>query len=307
MKKIIILMLLFSSPLFAKTIGVSLSKYTSKSHEFVYSPTNTSYKISELIWKINDANMLGINASFDLQKEMTIDIEYKTKISAEDNSMQDFDWLQVGKEWTHFSNHPNTKLVSANILDMVIVKLMKAQNFDWKIRAGIKNESRKFESYDGTYIYSTGSEFRNSRGEFSGLGITYSEDFTSIYGAIEINKEVQKWNFLGQLSFSPFYTAKSSDRHHFRNFVNNNKFEGIDNGTMFGLKLGINYKVAKNYNLGISFEEIEYSQAKGITTRNYDDITSANRDNFTKLSTSYAGAGISNKYSMINIYLKYNF
>lgn len=307
MKKIIILLLLLNSHLFAKSIGVSLSNYTSESHEFVFNPNNTSHKISELIWKINDAKMLGINTNFDLQKELTLEVNFKTKVSEGTYSMDDFDWLQVGKDWTHHSNHPNTKLVSANILDIAVVKFIKYKSFNWNFSGGIRNEMRKFEAYDGTYIYSTGGGFRNNRGSFNGLGITYSEEFSSIYGAIEINKEMQKWHFSSKLTFSPFYGAKSSDRHHLRNFVNNNKFEGIDTGTMFGFKLGINYKIATDFNFGISFEDVEYSQAKGITTRTYDDIASANRDKFTQLSTSYAGAGISNKYSLLNIYLKYNF
>jgi omptin len=305
MKKTIIFSLLVLSPhLFANSVGFSLKTYTSQSRELVYSPSDLNRKVSELIWKINNAQMLGFHLGVDFKKNLGLQLEYKSKLSATDNLMDDYDWIYSNKDWSHHSNHPNTQLVSADIFKIAIVKTLNLKPFDLHISGGVRRETRKFKAYDGTYIYSNNGEFRNLSGSFSGLGITYSEEFTSIYGSAEISKDIQNWHFLGNLTISPFYTAKNKDTHHLRNFTNSNEF---DSASMFGLGLGVNYAITKNLNLGTSFEYFDYSEAKGTTTRKYDDLTSANRDNFTQLSTSYEGAGISNNYSLLNIYLKYSF
>jgi outer membrane protease len=219
--------------------------------------------------------------------------------------MDDYDWLYDSQDWTDHSNHPNTKLVSADILNVLVLKNIKHEGFDLSFGIGVKKTTKKLKAYDGSYTYTSSKDnFRDQTGDFNGLGITYSEEFSSVYGSAEISTETPKWRFLAGVNYSPVYNAKSSDTHHFRNFTNNNVFEG---NVVYGFGLGINYAVAKDFNLGVSFERSIYTESKGITTRVYDDIDSANKDKFTQLSTSYEGAGISNNYSLLNIYLKYSF
>lgn len=281
--------------------SISISSINSTSHEYVY---QNDFKLSELIWETKDVSLLGLEFDYLLRKDSILNFSYKINISKGDSLMNDFDWLKNdASNWSHWSNHPNTKLENFSILDINVKQYLEdTNNLNIYFTLGYKIVEKKFKAYDGTAIYSTKTGFRDSFGSFSGLGITYKETFNSLYLGIGGNKKYNKFNLKTSFKYSPFVDATNSDTHHFRSFTNENKF---DQTTMQAINIDLEYNYTKSLLFVIKYENVAYEETRGTTTRTYYDTTS---DTYTNGSTipkgtvlSFGGAGIDNSYNSLNI------
>ncbi|MGK0256001.1 MAG: plasminogen activator [Arcobacteraceae bacterium] len=277
---------------------ISLTSLDTTSHEFVY---NNGKKLSELIWEAKDVQMLGVQVDYVLSPSSFIKIGYKTNLS-DDALMDDYDWMKDDTEdWSHWSNHPNTKLDNFTILDISLNKKIKLHHsLDSNIRIGYKEENRKFKAYGGTYIYSSSTGFRDDSGAFNGLGISYEETFKTIYVGINGKLHYSDFTISGGLSYSPMVQASNIDTHHMRYFTNNNTFNDT---TMIAINAEVEYLVTKRISIALNYTDIQYSETQGITTRTYYEDGTDSDGNTIPSGTiwKYGGAGISNSYSSLSL------
>ena len=274
---------------------ISISSVDTISHELVYSPS-TGKKLSELIWKADDVQMLGIQFDYLASKRWFLHISYKTNLS--DNAqMDDYDWLKDGiSDWSHWSTHPNTKLDKFTILDISWNNQLKSDSdIQKEVVIGYKIENRAFKAYDGSYIYSSNSGFRDQSGNFSGLGISYEEEFKTLYLGLNLKKYYDRFILSGRIAYSPKVTATNIDTHHNRYFTNNNTFADT---TMKELSANVEYPINKSISLALNYLRVDYDETEGMTTRTYyDGATEATPGTVWR----YSGAGISNSYSSMNV------
>lgn len=295
---LLIIFSLFSTNLYSantESFEISISTVNSKSHELIYDPYSDK-KLSELIWKAENVKLLGFKYKHTLSSLEYLTLNYQKNIDDGNSVMNDYDWLKdYTSEWSDWSNHPDTKLDRLTLLDFSYTKYL-ISNSDIKkyITLGYKIENKKFRAYNGTYIYSSTSGFRDLSGSFSGLGITYEETFKVIYAAVELSKNYERFIFRGKLTYSPKVEATNSDTHHARYFTNNNKF---NNTTMLGFDLGVDYKFAQDLLLSAGYSVVNYKKTDGTTTRTYYDGAT---EEIPGTAYVYGGAGISNSYSSIN-------
>jgi len=283
---------------------ITLTTINSISHEYVYNPYNTSYKLSELIWDAKDTKMLGFNTDYILDKKSSLQFNYKINIS-DDAQMDDYDWLKQTPLWSHWSTHPSTKLTKFSILDLTFrLNIKSKSSVKKRFLIGYKIEQRGFKAYDGKYTYSSDNGFRDIEGYFNGLGITYTEEFITPYLGIDVKKEYKNIILSGNITYSPQARAKNSDTHHLRYFTNKNTFSDT---TMLSIKAQAEYPINDNFSLALNYKKVKYDEASGYTTRTYyEDTYYKDANNNTILRPKgtvyrYPGAGISNSYDTLNI------
>jgi outer membrane protease len=274
---------------------VSISNLNSTSHEFVYDSSNSDKKLSELIWNIQNAQLIGFKVNYINTKKRYLAFNFKTKINDGTNTMDDYDWLKDGESrWSDWSHHTNTKLKVYYLIDASINAILKPyKDIQKRLFVGYRLNYKEFKAYDGTYLYSKDNGFRNKSGNFSGLGISYNEVFSAFYLGFGANKYYQRFIFDAKIIYSPFVYAENEDTHHFRYFTNYNTF---DNTTMLEFNLMAKYLYSKNTNFAISYNIVDYAKADGYTTRTYHEGATEESAGTTLI---YDGAGISSRYSMV--------
>jgi len=303
--KIIILFSLLSlftygNNLFEKEI--SIETINSISHEYVYDPNNLDYKLSELIWETEDISMLAIKLSYTLKGDLFIKFDGKINISSE-AKMDDYDWLKGDQtQWSDWSTHPNTIVDKYNIIDLSLNRRLDTRfNIEQNINIGFKYDDKRYKAYDGSYIYSSQDGFRDQFGTFSGLGITYSEQFSSIYVGIDGKLKLNSLIVKAALKYSPFVNITNSDTHHLRYFTNENSF---DTTSMVNIEASVLYPIEENIFFGLIFESLNYSKTDGVTTRTYySGATEAEAGSVYK----YNGAAIQSSYEVFNLALMVKF
>jgi len=290
--------LLFISTIYSNEIinrQIAITSLATTSHEFVYDSSNGK-KVSELIWKADDVQMLGAKFDYSLSKTSFIQVDYKINLSSE-AVMDDYDWLKDDiSDWSDWSHHQNTKLDNFTIFNISINNKIKSNSdIEKNILIGYKVEKRAFKAYDGTYIYSSSGGFRDQSGYFSGLGISYEETFKTLYLGISVKKYYPKYIISGKLTYSPKVTITNQDKHHYRYFINNNVFSDTK---MIAINATAEYPINKTISLALNYINVQYDETQGITIRSYYDGAT---EEIAGTIRTYGGGGISNSYSSLNI------
>jgi len=197
------------------------------------------------------------------------------------------------------------------IVTSVNNKIKSDSDIEKYIILGYKVEKRAFKAYDGTYIYSSKNGFRDQQGDFSnpndpfyspGLGISYEETFKTIYIGMNAKKYYPQFIVSGKLIYSPRVIVTNQDNHHNRYFINNNKFSDT---TMVSINTNIEYPINDNISLALNYINVKYAETKGTTTRSYYADSPDQYDDGSNVTNgtvfTYAGAGISNSYSAVNL------
>lgn len=278
-----------------KDVSIGVVNINTTSNEYVYADGTYDRKISELIWKNTNANLFDIAVSDSITKSMFIDIKFQYLLNQSDSVMDDFDWLDDSNptKWSDHSNHTNTKMTDFYILDLSFgEKFHMTKLFDTIISVGYMRSYKRFKAYGGTYTYSQrGTTNRNITGSFSGLGLTYSEEFNSFYVGLQIMKKLSIVDLSIDIKYSPFTYAQNSDTHHYRFFENVSKFESIKMLNI-GFKPIIKFNKKSKLRLDISWTK--YFKTLGNTKRTYyKDTAESTKYDWSK---PYSGAGIENSY-----------
>lgn len=288
-----LLFILFFSPLYAikwsdSDFSVGITKFSSTANELVYDPNNLSYKLSELIWVIEDAPLLTLNWRLHLKDEAFFSLYYKKNFNTTTGLMDDYDWLYTNRDWSHWSHHENTLVTNIEIYGFTLESKKFHKNYS--LTLGYEIERKRWKAYDGTYIYSIlPSGFRDDTGTFSGLGITYIQELTTPYIALNADYEIHDIDIRAKFHYSALASAKDYDTHHFRNIQFDSTFKNI---SMFGVSLEANYSFSDKHYLKVSYKYLNFLEKKGKTQRT--DISTGD-------SITYPGAGISNISSYLEV------
>lgn len=274
---------------------VGLEFYNSTSHELVYYPYS-SYKISELIYEADNAKLLNVGFRYKFHPEYIAKFKYKTLLQDGSNVVNDYDWFDNTKsDWTHWSNHPNTKLDKLSIIDLSVQKHFGDTKYlSHYLNLGYFKSNKTFKSYNGTYIYSSSRHrLRDLTGNFEGLGLTYKETITMPYVSLDNTMTQGKNSFNLNLRYSPSVNMKYSDTHHLREFTSIGTHK---DSTMFGYQLDYKYEIDPKYTFGIGYTYAKYNETKGDEERTYFN---------GEVDNCYQCSAMKSKENSLNFYLEY--
>ncbi len=164
------------------TLEVYAGYLTGQSREFVYNPYSGN-KMSELIWKIDGVWVLGGTLSVHPTDWLTLRLSGWVPLS-DSGTMDDYDWKYVGRDWSDWSHHGDTRLESAYMFDTGLAARFasfgKNQVFDsarLEFLAGYRQLYLSWTAYGGSYIYSDSGAYRGDIGGFpkGQPGISYEQ------------------------------------------------------------------------------------------------------------------------------------
>lgn len=286
------------------TLGASISNFNSTSHETLYIPqgyASAGRKISELTWEAKNIKLLGINAAYDFNNGLGVYVDYKKNITTGNGVMDDLDWVDNANPdvLTHWSHHNNTDVDNVSILDLGLkygynftdLSMETVSSINTWVSIGYRYENQKFSAYDGNGVY------LGFPVVFSGLGITYEQEYKGPY--IGIGADLKNKNILLNLGFkySPMMSTEYQDRHHQRVPAFTEK-SNLDETDMINFNIGLGYIIDKSQTISLSYEYTKYDYIRGNRTRYFDNGTVGGWDN---------SAAVDSKNSMINLKYSYIF
>jgi plasminogen activator len=275
--------------------SISLGHLSGKANEYVYIPTE-NHTVSKLIWDIDALYMVGIGASIHYQEIVTLNTHIWFSLNDGDGKLVDYDWLIPGYDWTHQSIHNNTDITKGLMFDINLEHTTPISvSTDLSALIGYRQDSFKWKSYGGSYIYSD-EDFRDESGNFpeNVLGISYKQTWKVPYIGMKVNSNFGNFNLNAKVIYSPFVNAKANDTHYFRDA------KGIDTfrkDSMYAIDIGLNYPINDAFTL-----KVNYAYEK------YDTVTGDmlwKEDGQEYYLNNYAGADM--KTSIISITLNYTY
>lgn len=271
------------------TIGTEL--YSSKTNEIIYSQ---GVKLSELTYEAKNAKIVSFGTKYRFNPLYFANLKYKTIVQDGNNMMNDYDWSNSSSsEWTDWSNHPNTKLDKFNVIDVSVQQYFNRVGLlSQYLNLGYIQSQKTFKIYDGSYIYSSGGNFRNLSGNFSGSALTFNETIKIPYIALDniILRNESMLNF--KIKYSPSVSIKYNDSHHMRDLTS----DGIHTSKMFGYELDYKHKINPQYNLGANYNYTKYSESIGNLQQTNNGVT-----------TNSMSSGFKSKENSLSFYLEYKF
>lgn len=281
-------------------LGIHASMASVKAHEFVFIG---DYKLSELIWDTKGVFMLGGDLSVTLVPSwgVKLNVSASTAIHKASSIMDDYDWMYIGADWTHWSHHDQTTLEKGLLLDIGLSANLytnQSKTFTLDVLAGYKRDQWKWHAVGGTYIYSSAfPAFRDLSGSFANVpAISYQQTIDTPYVGMAM-KWNEEWLTLGVKVIGSIYAnTKSIDNHFMRTLVITDTFK---NGNMIGGDIDLTYHANENMNFNIFFSFQNYSQNRG---------DAAYFDQSTGITTYLPnGAGMSLNYLKFGLGASYSF
>lgn len=279
------------------SVGLGAGYMTGESRELVYWPEYGNHKASELIWKIDNVYMTNVNATLDIHDTFYIHLDGWFNIGDGDGTMDDYDWLTIGSDWTDWSHHDDTDVTTATIFDISGGwNAINKEKFTLSTLIGYKRDEFAWESYGGSYIYSTNG-FRDDRGNFAAgqPGIGYEQTFTTLYFGIGLRFDLTEMVSVGgRVIYSPIVNAEAVDNHYQRNLVT---YDDFSDGDLFGLDLSVLFNISEKVDLNVGYSYLNYDEMQGDSDWHYG-------------STVYSysnGAGADHNSSLFTIKVQYTF
>lgn len=270
-----------------------------EANELVYDPYS-GRKVSELQWDLDSVYMLNMGASLAPLPWLTLSADFWINLNKGNGSMDDYDYLASGYGgYSHWSHHGDTDLTNGFMFDInAAFTLYRAGATRFSGLVGYKYDNWEWESFGGSYIYSTNYLF-DTVGRFPAgeKVITYNQWFHVPYVGVAFESTVGRMFFKGRVVVSPFVTAEDEDTHHLRNLRFENDF---DTSSMFGIDFGMGYAITSNLALTAAFKYQKYEEAKGDTI-----ITDLNTG--ARQYIPGDAAGVDHSSSMVSVGLEYRF
>jgi len=259
-----------------RNIYISIGQTNIKANELVYGQPSSypaDYKLSQLIWESRNVPMLY--AGMNIRINRLYKFNFEAKFAAEDHKsiMDDYDWSYVGRDWSDYSNHPDTILTEASGYNLNLdYNLLGKKKNKLSMLIGYKEDRWSWESRGGTYIYSTNSTtgYRSSTGSFTAgqKVISYRQHMSTPYIGLRFESNLNKWKFNFQYDYSDWVNIKAVDDHYLRDLLFEDTFA---ESSMNAYKLGITYQINKDFNLLFNYAVQKYDEARGNTIYKNDD------------------------------------
>lgn len=115
-------------------LRVLAGQLSGESGEYVYDADGSAsgtpgYKISELNWELNSVPMLGLDLRIPVYEQIGVNLEFWKNATEGDGTMDDYDWMYIGADWSHWSHHDDTTVRDVTRLDLNAD--YRFHQFDW--------------------------------------------------------------------------------------------------------------------------------------------------------------------------------
>ncbi|MDZ7661336.1 omptin family outer membrane protease [Thiohalophilus sp.] len=281
---------------------VSAGVAQGKANELVYGQPSswpTDYKLSQLIWETRQLPMLsaGVSARFGL---VTLNLQGRLGITAGDAVMDDYDWVYTNRDWSHWSHHEDTDVTEAWAWDISLdFELTGSESMELAGVLGYKQELWAWESYGGSYIYSSSGNFRDDSGSFTPGQpvISYEQRFRVPYIGLRFTGETLNWRFGARYLYSNQVDVAAIDHHYLRDLIFEDSFSP---GEMSSYEISIEYRLSRQLGLLARYDVQDYAEVRGDTLY---------RDSNTGAVTGYCTncAGADNRSELVSVGLSYRF
>ena len=275
------------------SIDVNYVNLNGTANEIVYWSSSSDKKLSELIWNLDNVNLIGVGTTYNINENGSINFDFYMNADTGKSDMTDYDWTNYNSSnWTHWSNSP-TDITKVYKLDLNFKYISSVrENLDFFIMAGYKLDIYKWVAIGGDYIYPSES------GTLDDIPVvSYNQYFNVPYIGVGTTMDISNFSFTGKLIYSGAVIAKDEDTHHLRDLYFEEYFEG---GKMLGLILRGEYNFTENFAILGSVDYSKYYLNKGYTIET--DLTDGSTTTYGEGS-----AGIENETSMISLGLNYKF
>jgi len=273
---------------------LSLGYLTGEADEYVYDGGHT---VSQLIWDIDATYMLGVGASISTARWFRFNADVYFNLGDGDASMEDYDWLVEGLDWTHFSVSEDTDVSKALLVD-INAEVTAYDYGKGRLYAlvGYKHDHIEWDAYGGSYIYSVNG-FRDEAGSLpDGVGISYEQTYDSIYFGVGLRGKENRFTYDLKLAYSPFVDADDADMHHWRNMYSTSDYSNED---MWSFSATVGYDIIEQLNLSLSYLYEKYDTMRGDAVYEYRD---------EGLVIPYPdAAGVDLEFSLVSLSLQYTF
>lgn len=284
-----------------------------ESGEFVYDADGSGsgivgYKVSELNWLLNSVPMAGVGFTVNAGKVARFNIDYWANAVAGDGTMDDYDWIYIGLDWSHWSHHPDTIVRKAELIDVNGEYIFsrgrgRGTGSSWSGVVGYRRDYFDWQARRGYGIYSTiPTDYRDLYVIFPDEpGISYQQTFTTPYLGVRYRTKSHSRKNKYETRFGIFYSAwvegEDVDIHHLRDL----RFEekGSD-GEWYKLELEMDFELTKQMSFMVGYSTQVYQEIKASTWMT--DLT-------TGITTYFPGdsSGLSNKTELLSMGISYRF
>lgn len=243
---------------FSLEVGVGRLEGTAR--ELVYDSTS-GRKISELFWDMENTAMFNVKLSLRVLEWLQFRATGAFAISGDAN-MDDYDWLYGPVDWSHWSNHPDTDLKHAHMLDLgAELRVLNHDGAQVFGLGGFKWSRFNWDAKGGTYIYSE-SAFRDTSGSFNSgeLGISYTQDFATPYIGVGAAVRLGRFSSRGSIKASHVVKATGKDTHHLRDLLFEDEF---DHGRFIEAEAELAYNVNDRLAIVGSYLYTNFDEVRG--------------------------------------------
>ncbi|MEN8190693.1 MAG: omptin family outer membrane protease [Thermodesulfobacteriota bacterium] len=241
---------------------------TGEANEFVYWPQKGGHTASQLIWQIDDIYMVGTGISVSPISWLTISGDIFVNVADGGGTMDDYDWLLPGYDWTDWSHHENVDVTQGFIWDFS-TEMTPFPHSPVKLIGiiGYRADSWEWEARGGTYVYSQDS-FRDTEGSFpaNDLGITYEQNFYVPYLGLGLVADLGPLVIKARVMGSTIAWGEANDFHHMRGLETKDEFEME---SWIGVDVSGEFRFGPNLGLRASFNYSDYDTMKGDAEWNY--------------------------------------
>ena len=241
------------------SLGVGL--LNGKAEEKVY---DDGEKLSQLNWDIKQVPTLHLGLTYHALDWLSLDVRGWTRMSGGNSHMKDYDWFDDDADWSHYSDHPDTRLKNAWQAELAAtVWALKRDDLAIGVMAGYQRSQFDWQTRGGSYIYSSDYGYRDRTGEFAAgvKGISYQQTYdTPFLGLVGIYT-LQNLTFEGRFKHSQWVKARDFDTHHVRDLT----FAGNhgNTGRMQSMALGLTYNFNPQFTVKAGVDHQVYAEAKG--------------------------------------------
>ncbi|HEX9802831.1 MAG TPA: omptin family outer membrane protease, partial [Gammaproteobacteria bacterium] len=291
-------------------IRLSASRLNGVSGEFVYDAFGADsgipgYKLSELQWQLESVYLVGLGASITPNEWLRLNVDYWTAPSDGNGTMDDYDWLYVGLDWSHWSHHDDTTVTEVGSLDLngefTLYDFGKKKTVITGL-LGFKHDTLAWQSVGGYGIYSSTGGYRDLFVTFPNTpGISYEQTFYMPYIGVGVRATTNNGSMPIVLSASFRYSnqvhGEGVDIHHLRDL----RFEDSgDGGKWQAYDINIDFHLSKTLALNLGYAAQRYAEVKATTTMT--DLASGDKFFFPG-----DAAGLDNRSNLLKMGLSYRF
>ncbi len=279
------------------SLQASLGLAQGEAHEVVYDEDilGRRYKLSELIWDIDNVVMLGGTLTAQIGQRYKLQGTFWTAVTEGEGQMEDYDWL-AGPDipWTDYSLS-DVDVKDTYSFDLrASAELFREKSLGLSAVVGYRQDHWGWEDHGVNHIYSKDG-FRDDVGDDDGsTGITYEQTFYVPYAGLTLN--LQKGPASAEIFFnySPFMMAEDDDFHVFRE----TRFQvEADGGDYYSYGVRGSYAITPNWSASASAEWQIIEELVG-------DATISDPEGSSEIEDS---GGISSEWAVFSVSLGYTF